>query len=581
MKLDVTRIKTEVERPSKAKEIHEARVQQERIRFHADTNLDVVSSSSLTRFKTFVGSLLPKDKFEITMNLLKFPIPTNEVVDEIFIKLAKVFDSRNPALNYQFMSTEDRDDWEWYRQEVLGEPEIWSNEAWDYFKTEINCVMVVDMPEEGKSSTDDKHVQPYFYFVPIDSVISYEVNRRTKNMEWIIFRSENKIIAIDGERYYRFSTTDSGQLNKLEAKSDHGLPYCPARFFWSEPLSLSNPDVKKSPLSKVLSDLDWYLFFLLSKKHLELYGAYPIYSAYEQECDYSDKDGNSCDHGFLKGLDGSYLTDELGNPKKCPLCGAKKSLAGPGSYVEVPVPHDGEKDLRNPVNVLTIDKDSLEYNVAELDRLKTKIISTCVGTDNSILNETSLADKQVDASFESQDRVLNRIKKGFESAQEWVDKTICILRYGRNFLSAHVNYGTEFYTLTTEVLRKRYADAKASGASDSELDALNQQILETEYRHNPTLLQRMIILSELEPFRHLTKNEVLNMFNGKVVSRSELALKIDFAGYIRKFERENGNIIEFGTALPFDKKIETIYQTLINYADKKLESVEPSEAQQE
>lgn len=576
MRLNERQIRDEVQNPSKRKEIIEARAQQARIKFHADTNIDVITSEPLTRFKTFVASLIPKDKYEITINLLKFPIPTNEIVDEIFVKLAKIFDSRNPALNYQFNDSKERDDWEWYRQAKLNEPEVWSNEAWEYFKTEINCVVVVDMPRE--QDPEDSYPQPYFYFVPIDSVISYSVNKRTKNMDWIIFRSEDKIIVIDGESYKAYSTDGSGNIERLESESMHGLPYCPARFFWNESLTLSQPDIKKSPLSKVLGDLDWHLFYLLSKKHLDLYGSYPIYSGYAEECDYTDKDGNSCDHGFLRGTDGNFVTDELGNPRRCPICGQKKNLAGAGSYVEVPIPRDGEADLRNPVQILTIDKASLDYNVEESNRQKTNIIASCVGVDNSIINETSLADKQVDATFESQERVLNRIKKGFEEIQEWVDSTICLVRYD-SFLGAKINYGTEFYTLTPEVLQKRYSDAKLGGASDAQLDALEEQMIETEYRHNPILLQRMIILRDLEPFRHSTKNEVLNMYNNNIVSKAEMNLKFDFSNYIRRFERENGNITEFGIQMPYEQKIDTIYNTILEYANNKLKSVESPQRQ--
>lgn len=565
MKLSEEAVRREVEKPSKAKQIKLALAQQERIKFHADTNLESVQTDTFIRFNNFVKSLLPTDKYGLVMNLLKFPIPTNEVTEAVWVKLSKIFDGRNPALNYQFSKTEYRDDWEWYRQEILHEPEVWSDKAWSYFKTEINCVMVVDMPEKAD---ENALPEPYFYFVPIEYVVSYSVNNRTGDMNWIIFRNGDRFVVIDGEEYRTYAIDDN-KVGRKKSTNKHGLGYCPSRFFWGEPLSLSQPDIKKSPLSKVLGDLDWYLFFSLSKKHLDLYGAYPIYSGYIQECDYTNDEGDSCNHGYLVNANGHYKTDLTGNLVPCPLCAKRKNLAGPGTYVEVPVPGEGQPDLRNPVQLLAIDKKSLDYNVAELDRIKTNIINSCVGIDNTILNETSLADKQVDASFEAQETVLGRTKRGFETAQEWVDTTCCLLRYGEDFLSARINYGNEFYTLTPETLRKRYAAAKESGASDAELDALNQQMIETEYRHNPLQLQRMIILSDIEPYRHLTLDEVLRLNEKGLVTGEEVMLKADFAGYVKRFERENGNIIEFGTQLTYPKKIDTIKQTLLSYATRK------------
>lgn len=578
MALDREKIEKEVQNPSKRKEIRAAIAQQDRIKFHADTNLDIALGEPYTKFKAFVASLLPSDKYELTMNLLKFPIPTNEVCESIWVRLSKIFDGRNPAFDYEFRNTQERDDWEWYRQEVLHEPQVWSNKAWEFFKTEINCVLVVDMPRE--SDPNDKYPQPYFYFVPIDSVISYKVNRKSGLMDWIIYHDgEDRVIAIDDEAYWVFKWNNApinlprakkvlgGTLGELLSVNPHGLSYCPSRFFWDEPLSLSRPDIKKSPLSKELADLDWYLFYCLGKKHLDTYAGYPIYSAYEEECDYTDKDGNVCNHGHLCAPDGHFLTDINGNLVKCPLCNNKKQIAGAGTFVSVPIPEAGDPDLRKPIDITTIDVKSLNYNVEEMERLRKHIISACVGVDNTILNEASLTDKQVDASFESQDVVLNRTKKGFESAQRFVDSTICELRYGGSFISASVNYGTEFYTLTPEVLQSRYNKAREGGASDYELDALKRQLIETTYRHNPTQLQRMIILADLEPFPHLTKDEVLNRYKEGIVTKAELALKDSFSGFIRRFERKHDNILEFGTNMPYDKKIDTIYKTLLSYAE--------------
>lgn len=571
MALDREKIKAEIERPRKRETIRKAIEQQDWIKFHTDTNLDAVTSLPFERFKAFVKSQLPEDKYLTSLNNLKFPIPTNRVTENIFVKLAKIFDGRNPAFNYQFHNTQERDDWEWYRQEMLNEPEVWSQKAWKYFQTEINCVMIVDMPLVDDAS--DRYPQPYFYFVPISEVISYDVDKRTGNMEWIIFKDDKRVIAIDEQAYRTFDYKDR-KLGELLSENYHTLGYCPARFFWNDPLSLKEPDVKRSPLSKELSALDWYLFKSLGVKHLDTYASYPIYSAFEEECDYSDKDGNICHKGYLQKPEGGYLTDIEGNPVLCPICHGKKQLAGAGSFITVPIPTDGQPDLRKPVDITTIDKQALDYNVGELKRLEKDIVNSCVGLDNTILNETSLADKQVDATFESKDNVLNRIKKGFEEAQKWVDTTICILRYGSAFISASINYGNEFYTLSPETLQKRYNEAKNGGASEADLDAIYTQLIETTYRHNPTQMQRMIILKDLEPFVHRTQEQVQSLYEKGLCSQAEVILKSDFMGFIRRFERENDNILEFGTNIPYSEKINNIYQSLLSYAEQR--AVSPS-----
>ena len=162
-------------------------------------------------------------------------------------------------------------------------------------------------------------------------------------------------------------------------------------------------------------------------------------------------------------------------------------------------------------------------------------------------------------------------------AQQWVDETCCRLRYGSLFLSASISYGTEFYLFSTDELRDRYQKAKESGMSESELDALHQQIIETEYRNNPQMLQRMLILAELEPYRHLTRNEVANLYQTGIVSVKDYLVKLNFADFIRRFERENMNIIEFGSATAYDTKIQTIKEQLRAYAQE----IAPQQVQQQ
>lgn len=564
--MGLEKITKEITEPKKRATINKAIQQQNRIKFHAQTSVTPVISQPLTDFLAWVGSLIPNDKFKTFKTLFRYPVKTNEVTGICFDKLSRVFDGRNPAFNYQFINSEQRDDWEYYRQDVLKEPTVWQTKGWEYFKTEINSVLIVDLPQEQDKT--DKYPQPYFYWLTIDNIISYKANPTTGLMDWIIFKqADNKIAVIDSEHYEVYEYTDN-KIGALVVSNPHDLGYCPAKFFWTEPLTLKDPDVKAHPLTKQLESLDWFLFFHISKRHLDLFGAYPIYSGYEQSCDFSNDDtGQYCDGGVIRDSSGKYLIDSSGILNRCPKCGDKR-IAGVGSFVEVPIPAENQPDLRNPVQMLTVDVASLQYNVEEENRLKENIVTATVGVDSEISTTQAMNEKQVAANFESQSTILNRVKKGFEEAQQFVDETVCKLRYGNLFVSAKVNLGTEFYTLSVSELRNRYKVAKESGASEAELDAMQNQIIETEYRHNPTQLQRMLILAELEPYRHLTRNEMLDLHAKNLINEDELRIKLNFVNFVRRFERENTNILEFGTQVPFAKKIEIINNKFKEYANE-------------
>lgn len=536
-------------------------------------------AQALSDFLGMVEHLIPHDKFVIFQTLFRFPVKTNEVLSEVYDKLSRIFEGRNPAFSYQFATTEQRDDWEWYRQERLGEPMIWATKGWEFFQTEINSVLIVDLPTE--QSAGDRYPQPYFYWLPIRDIVEYEADRTTGQMKYIVFRQKGDTVAvIDDESYRIFKAKDDMPDGKPIVENRHDLGYCPARFFWSEPMSLEYPDIKRSPVTKELDNLDWFLFFSISKRHLDLYGSYPIYSGYEQNCDFhNDNTGDYCDGGFLKDRKGNWLFDANGLVP-CPKCHDHR-ITGAGSFVEVPIPIEGQPDLRHPVDMLTVDRESLDYNVEEEKRLRSTIITAIVGTNEEITTRDALNEQQIRANFESQSTVLNRVKKGFESAQQWVDETCCRLRYGSLFLSASVSYGTEFYLFSTDELRDRYKKAKDSGMSESELDALHQQIIETEYRNNPQMLQRMLILSELEPYRHLTRGEVQLIYDKGIATLEDYFVKLNFADFIRRFERENMNIIEFGSAGSYERKIETIRQRLNDYAKEMLRNSKPQQQNNE
>jgi hypothetical protein len=48
---------------------------------------------------------------------------------------------------------------------------------------------------------------------------------------------------------------------------------------------------------------------------------------------------------------------------------------------------------------------------------------------------------------------------------------------------------------------------------------------------------------------------------------------MNFADYIRRFERENMNVSEFGENIPYERKIETVKAELEKYAQEALDKV--------
>lgn len=567
MGLELNQIKQILQKPTKRQLIQKAVNLQRRLRFHTETNIavsDINQPASL--FLDWVKSLLPKDKYNIFLQLFRFPLSTPAVVEDVYRELERVFYSRNSSSSYQFTDSELSEDWAEYRKSNLNEPDIWKTTGWKKMQVSPNSILVVDLPQIQTSSRPE----PYFYWLEIDAVIDYEISKDNV-FEWLIFKQpENRIAVFDNDSIRVFQLNEKNEIQSLVSEAFHDLGYCPARFFWSSQLNERSNDLKKNPITKELSNLDWYLFFALSKQHLDLYAPYPIYSAYEADCNFENNEtGDYCDGGFLRNEKGEFKIMANGMVEKCPCC-SEKRIAGPGSFLEVPVPNQSEgiADMRNPVQITTIDKDSLDYNVSECVRLKNEIIVSVVGSGGNVSEKEAINETQVAANFESKTSVLNALKTNFELAQKFVEDTVCKLRYGNAFISSSISWGTEFYVFTVAELYAKYKQAKENGASNSELDAISQQILEVEYRNNPLVLQRMLILKQLEPYPHKTLDEVLKLFEKSLLNENLVKLKINFSTLVERFERENINIIEFASNKPMREKIDIINNKLLEYVSE-------------
>ncbi|MFZ4705540.1 MAG: hypothetical protein ACOYMF_05975 [Bacteroidales bacterium] len=559
MALTDTQIRSRYKSPQKRSVVSRAVRNEQALKFHVETHADISEiSQPANKFLAWVSSLIPVDKYELFTQLFRFPLATNDLIARIFTDLSRVLDGRNRNINYNFTTPELLEDWISYF-----DSEKWKVEAWEKMKSAINSIMVIDLPTEQNTF----YAAPYLYWLDMQNVVDFDM--AGDRITWLLFRrSDGNVSYYDEQTYRVYSIGKQAELGEIIIDNPHALGYCPAQFFWSTPINISEPALKASRLTNLLYKLDWLLFFSVSKQALDLYAPYPIYSGYEQACDYSDLQlGHQCIGGLLRDNLGGYVMNGM-SPVKCPVCSGKR-IVGVGSYIEIPAPKDDNDgkviDMRNPITITTVDIESLNYNRDEVSRLEDSIFDSAVGKGGEGINDKAVNEKQVVSNYENRTTVLNSLKANFEKARTWTIETMCWLRYAGGFVSVYDNWGTEFYIATTDDLRLKYKNALAGGASMSELDAIEDQIIESEYRTNPRQLQRMKILKAIEPLRHYSNQEIVTMLDKRAISLDEYQLKINFSIFVAKFERENMDVVEFGKLLSYDKKIEAINETLKRY----------------
>lgn len=551
--------------------IDRARMHENRLKLHSIPEQDanaVSTNPAFTRFLAMAEKLVPKDKYRAIINQITYPLVTTGISASIYSSLERVFQAKNAVEDFYFKAPEQAEDWANYRSQVLREPQIWQSVGFNKMKTAINSLLVVDMPSEPKNN----ETAPYFYWLDIALVVELD------HVDGVITRLVYKTVKDDIDVYLEYTDAHYAsyadpELTKNITLNEHGLGYCPATFFWQTPVDVNEPLLKASPLTKQLGNLDKFLFKSLSVDYFDLYASYPIVSKWAEDCDYHETGEryNSeirCDGGYLRD-DQGYLRDGE-HLKRCPACG-NSSLAGPGSVIEVPLVTDnGLNDDATKVNLpgvtlTTVDSAALDYNAKKLESMEASIIDSVAGVSTANTSE-AINEMQVKSKFEDKVDVLRDLKKNFEAAQRFIDDTICRLRYGDNYLGLTIDWGTEFYLEDSNTLYNKLKAAKEAGLPEYILTEIQDDIVDLEYKNNPTMLNRMRLLKQIEPYPNMSRAEVLS---SQLLDADEITLKLNLPALVARFESENTAITEFGLELDINKRIEIIKQTLLSYVHTK------------
>lgn len=535
---------------------------------HTQTKLDTYGPQpAITDYLAWVRSLFTTDGYNAYLQLFRLPLETNGLMDEVADKLRRMFDGRDAVYRYKFKTDERRDDYEeWRKQHRLQEK--YEKLAFEAMHTGINSVFVVD--SDPNAATSD----PYFYTVNISRLYDYElVDRSSTQFEWIMFKeTKTKYIVIDDERYRVLEFQEGQAITDAQITIDnpHTIGYCPARFFWEKAINSHQPHIKKSPYSTYLAMLDWLLQFGHNKQNLDLFAGNPIYSGIREDCDFEmdgPEDGEiySCNGGYLVDSNDHHIVngDRL---HRCPKCNETSRLT-PGTYVDVAPPSDENQfaDLRNPISILTVDRPALDYNTEEKARLKSELLQKITGYKGEPINNQAVNQDQVYSFHESEANKLRTLKKPFENCQEWLEKTVSMLLYNEAPVDITINYGNEFYLVTPEALSEQYAQARTKGQPSHMLEEIEQQYFATRYRSNPDLLNRSNMIADLDPFHHVTVAQVADLLTKGAIEAADYVLKLNFNTLLRKFERENGPIENFGGSVEYATRIDRIQEAMRNY----------------
>lgn len=566
---------------NQSQEIIDAIKEEKRARFYTETAIDPACMEAFEEFKLWVKNIIDPVKYSVFETLNIQPIATVNVLDGIFKEVKKVFNAQDRYIGYDLVSEDLRQDMAEYL-ESINDHDFWRSKGFEAMKNRYNSYLIIDLPGADEEVNDDGTMnrlkglpRPYYYLLPIENVITVEINPRTDHPEFIAFKDlYNKRIAyvFDDACFRKYMLNDHGEYQPITGDIPHEMGKTPACKFWNEPASLDCQIRSTGIISRSLGELRKLLLNLVGKDHADLYVKWPIVVSYKQKCTYEDAEGNPCEDGWIRRPMRTSMDPDaaivISDPVSCPHCkGGTNKWFGPGSHIQAPgMATKDDPDMIDAVKIVSGDVTSLEHIQKDLDRAISWLTFNMIGVTDEIVNQ-AVNEKQVIGSFESRQNVLGDVAACFEKSHRFVIEAIGILRYGKKqFKGATVNYGRKFFLHTIVEMGDMYQKGKSAGFPAFELSNQRNQIYEAKYQSNPEMLQRVRILSNLEPYQDYSISELNQMKD--LLDRRLLMLKANFDQYIKRFEREYTNVVSFMQFSNFDTKIDIIHEKLMMYVDE-------------
>jgi len=80
-----------------------------------------------------------------------------------------------------------------------------------------------------------------------------------------------------------------------------------------------------------------------------------------------------------------------------------------------------------------------------------------------------------------------------------------------------------------------------------------------------------MIIRDLDPMPEKSMDEVIKVFDKGGIDKTAFIIKSNLLNFVRRFEREEGNLIQFGQNITYRAKLESINKAFKIYANENSE----------
>lgn len=536
--------------PKNKMAIDRAAKDNDRQMFHAQLSMDTSDTNTyyhifLARAKNMLNNT---EKFNKFKTIMSFPLPSNNIISKASDEWNKIFSGKDRSEEFQFTDENLEDDFEEFLDRINFTSTIEQN-LFTKIKQAVNTIAIVDVPQVEDDG--DPLASPYIYFVETGRCSDVDVDNSGKIL-YVMFetgsaeKENRRLVFIDTEFYRSFVIDRNGDLiDPIE--SAHNLGYCPATFIWRDVVDPDLPIRRYNAVTEITADLDKYVIADIFKDHADLYASFPIMWKYN----------DACEDPWTAG--GENLVDANNQPYR-----KETPYMGPGHQIDLEVPAGESAKMSVPAGFVQSDRTLLDYNQEKVKKLEVKIIKHLTGVDGELQDEKAFNESQIRSQYETRHAVLKYWAENIQFVHKFLVQTIAMLRYGDQFISAHIDYGEDYFLYDQITATKDYLEAKEAGLPSYVVNALRKIVEDIITRTSPTMKSRFDIQAQLEPYRDIKLSDVDRL-------SPEWELKANFSSYIDRFELENGSIVDFGSKIDYGEKIKLIKTKLYEYVEESID----------
>lgn len=221
-------------------------------------------------------------------------------------------------------------------------------------------------------------------------------------------------------------------------------------------------------------------------------------------------------HGFpkpwrVKTACSTCMGSGLFRGAECRDCGGtgNKKKATVRDELIVPIPDDGKMQTAYG-GYITPDIEGWKLMRDEMTVLEDAMFMTSWGT--IVKRPTDSAQPETATSEFINAQAINERLPDYTSWGQTIETFVITavgqIMFNQNYQGPSVNYGNRFIIEGPDVIWNKYADARAEGAPQAALDGLLRDYYESRYEGSPMDLNKALKLMKVEPWTHLTIDQV-------------------------------------------------------------------------